>query len=448
MNNNSKQVITVKNLGPVKEFEMEVNKFNLLIGEQASGKSTIAKCIYFFRTIKTYITYYLQSIYDSGKYAGKNVSEGFNKNLKSEWKSIFVSLFGYSWDLDDDLCLNYEFDVNKSVKVCLAKRNQNKMQKYIDIVFSKELQNEITKLEREIFDLYEKKNPLILASLGYIAQERTKLHSDIKDKVDTIFADTLETYYIPAGRSTITLLASNKASINLENLDLVTRQFMKLIESVHVFFEKGISKAHNFFPTGGRAFDVSSLSDRIVKNLNGDYRWGNGGSEFLVLENDQQIAINFISSGQQEMLWLMNLLYVLMLKREKAFVIIEEPEAHLYPSMQQEIVSFIVNFTNINDSSVLITTHSPYVLTISNIFYCAGEILRNATKDDQLRKDVYRIIGNQRELMPSNFSAFKLNRNESPQCMVNKDFGELSSELIDDISDKTTEMYMNLLKLS
>ena len=37
------QKIYIRNNGPVKNFEMEVKKFNLLIGEQATGKSTIAK---------------------------------------------------------------------------------------------------------------------------------------------------------------------------------------------------------------------------------------------------------------------------------------------------------------------------------------------------------------------------------------------------------------------
>ena len=41
------QKICIINNGPVKDFEMEVEKFNLLIGEQATGKSTIAKSIFY-----------------------------------------------------------------------------------------------------------------------------------------------------------------------------------------------------------------------------------------------------------------------------------------------------------------------------------------------------------------------------------------------------------------
>lgn len=53
------QKIIINHLGPVKELEMEIKDFNLLIGEQATGKSTVAKAIYFFRTIKTTLADYL-----------------------------------------------------------------------------------------------------------------------------------------------------------------------------------------------------------------------------------------------------------------------------------------------------------------------------------------------------------------------------------------------------
>lgn len=50
------QRIEIRYLVPVQELEMEIKDFNLLIGEQATGKSTVAKAIYFFRIIKaTYV---------------------------------------------------------------------------------------------------------------------------------------------------------------------------------------------------------------------------------------------------------------------------------------------------------------------------------------------------------------------------------------------------------
>lgn len=44
--------LTVHNLGPIRDCEIELKDFCVLTGPQASGKSTVAKAIFFFRTIK------------------------------------------------------------------------------------------------------------------------------------------------------------------------------------------------------------------------------------------------------------------------------------------------------------------------------------------------------------------------------------------------------------
>ena len=56
------QKIIIKNFGPVKDAEIEIKKVLVLIGEQASGKSTIAKLIYFFKSLHQYwLGYFVQS---------------------------------------------------------------------------------------------------------------------------------------------------------------------------------------------------------------------------------------------------------------------------------------------------------------------------------------------------------------------------------------------------
>ncbi len=47
------QKIIIKNFGAIKEAEIEIKQVLVLIGEQASGKSTIAKLIYFFQRLPT-----------------------------------------------------------------------------------------------------------------------------------------------------------------------------------------------------------------------------------------------------------------------------------------------------------------------------------------------------------------------------------------------------------
>lgn len=55
--------IEIYNFGPIKEACFDIKKLNIIIGEQASGKSIISKLIYFFKNIAKYVSnYYLKEI--------------------------------------------------------------------------------------------------------------------------------------------------------------------------------------------------------------------------------------------------------------------------------------------------------------------------------------------------------------------------------------------------
>ena len=102
------------------QFEYDKQPITLILGEQATGKSTVAKAIYFFRIIKTTLTDYLCQIFDTALYNGSDVSSGFKRVLKRELKSNFISLFGYSWDLDKRLYMKYEYADDFAYARCVS----------------------------------------------------------------------------------------------------------------------------------------------------------------------------------------------------------------------------------------------------------------------------------------------------------------------------------------
>ncbi len=55
--------IIIKQFGPIKEIDIDLDKdLEVIIGPQASGKSTISKIIYFCRKIRDYFLQYLDGI--------------------------------------------------------------------------------------------------------------------------------------------------------------------------------------------------------------------------------------------------------------------------------------------------------------------------------------------------------------------------------------------------
>ncbi len=440
------QKICIRNNGPVKDFEMEIEKFNLLIGEQATGKSTIAKSVYYFKAIKTKIIDYLTQIYDSNLYHNMDQENiWFDKAIKSELKNIFIQLFGYSWDLNPEFYMKYDYAEDLWIQVQLKKGDRNRQ--YISVTYSRILLGSIKKLQKEIQNMFHDKEKSIQVSLVLTSEERKRNHEMIIRKVNSIFLDSKETYYIPAGRSLLTVMSNNRAVMsNIGGLDFITEMFMVLIDNVRNSFRDGVKKAHLFYPTEKRPFDIQTITDFIVNMEKGEYFYS-GGREFLKIEKDTDhpVSINFASSGQQEILWMLNFMYVLMLRQENVFLIIEEPEAHIYPLLQKKIMEFIVLFTNIQESGVFITTHSPYMLTAANNLYYAGVL----SQEGQL-KEVSKVINKNYMMRKGELSAFKLlnmpveTGEKNYIDLLDEEKREIRSSLIDDVSSQINQLYTAL----
>lgn len=433
--------IIIKHLGVIREFEMEIKRFNLFIGEQATGKSTICKAVYFFRSIKNELIEYLYTL----AIDGESENGKFPKALNSTCKSIFVELFGYSWNLPDDLEMEYQFAQDITMRVYLKRREKGK--KYISINYSNKLSKELKRLENKSIDFFNTAKRYDTVS-GFASSERLRRHQEIVKDINAILADDLETYYIPAGRSLLTLMTNQKTKLDYDSIDLVNRKFMQFIENIQPKFSSGISLLHQAFPKEERKFDVTQMAAQIIAGLKGEYVYNQGKEYLIVPDNNEQVPINFSSSGQQEVLWLLNQLYVLLLREEKAFIIIEEPEAHLYPKLQKEVADFIAQFTNLTGSTIFVTTHSPYILTCVNYLLYAGRLMKN----DKLKEKVEKITGKNKFLDPAKINVYKLINNYAEKFtevdnLLNPDTNELSIELIDDISDTINQMYSNLYYL-
>ena len=312
------------------------------------------------------------------------------------------------------------------------------------VFYSPKLFNMIRALQKEVQEIYHNNEGIIKASLILTNEERKRNQEMIIHKVNSIFCDNRETYYIPAGRSLLTVMSNNRATMNnAGNLDLITETFMVLIDSVRNSFRNGLKKAHLFYPVEKRAYNVKDIADFIVNIEKGEY-FCSGGREFLKIEDDEEhpVTINFASSGQQEILWLLNFMYVLLLRQENVFLIIEEPEAHIYPLLQKKIMEFIVLFSNLQDSGVLITTHSPYILTVANNLYYAGVLAEEGAE-----KEVSKLIGKNYIMKKNELSAYKLlnkaGKNDSIK-LLDEEGREIESGLIDDVSAQVNELYTAL----
>ena len=115
-------------------------------GFQASGKSTIAKAIYYFRTIKDDIIELAksQALDATPVYGAKStlsIEHGITlrKALENYLREKFLRTFGSSWGMPNDMYMEYHFTEACYVKISLENDSRYSTPNYIWITMSNEL---------------------------------------------------------------------------------------------------------------------------------------------------------------------------------------------------------------------------------------------------------------------------------------------------------------------
>lgn len=370
--------LIINKLGPIERCELECSQFMTLTGFQASGKSTIAKAIYYFRTIKDDIAELAkeQALNTANEFRAEN-GVTLRKSLENHLREKFLRTFGSSWGMSNEMYIEYFFTDTCSIKVSLTDDIYT-APNYIWITLSHEIRR----------FLREKNNYFSVSTLGIPEDELRKF----KIELYKIFDDTSSVVYIPAGRSMITLLSQQLGYIyatmddmQKRSLDICTKDYLERILRLKPEFSEGL-QGLAAYSSGKSAFMrkvENQALDLIKKILRGSYRYSNG-EEQIVLGDGKYVKINFSSSGQQECVWILNLLFYYLVQQKQILFIIEEPESHLFPESQKYMTELIALVNNCKHSVVL-TTHSPYVLgTLNNLLYAHTIQVQHAKEADKI----------------------------------------------------------------
>lgn len=413
--------LILKNMGPIQECEMNIDDFTVLTGVQASGKSTIAKAIFFFRTIK-------DDIYDAVIKQSINSNELSLKNqILRNLRSKFLQIFGTSKAMKNNLYMNYRYSNKTSIeiKLSLPQNMQDIYPNFVYFEFSENITDFINK-----FDKYTVDN---------VAQ--------LKSELNILFDDGFETIFIPAGRSLITLLTMQLNYIftimdeeQKKSIDFCTQKYIERILKIKPLLDMGICGYMNTKHLTSLDNINKKFAEKCIKIideiLKGKYAF-QSGEERLILDNEHYVKINYTSSGQQETVWIFNIIMYQLLNNHKTYLILEEPEAHLYPDAQNQIVDLLSMFV-FAGNNMLLTTHSPYILgAINNNIYAHNLSAKNAI--DKISSVI------NKEKWISKCAAYFVKYGKISSCLDEDNL--VLNEVIDGASEDINRKYDMLLKI-
>ena len=414
--------ISIKNFGPVQNADIDLDKgFQIFIGAQASGKSTIGKTIYFCNKIKDYT---LDFMTDSAQFTQNHENEYFVNYMKY-LKKQFMGCFCKTTHMRQFM-IKYEFGVN-SISIQL---NENG---YVRFLYNSALRNAVCSL---IYDAAGMNKQLLydvdIDSIFGRVKARAVIKQELKERLSEIFEDNREIIYIPAGRSLLATMSEQLHDFSIADMDLTMQEFINLIGSTKSKFEVKIPDMVKEYTSTvkGQVNNVAidqayQLINRVLK---ADYASETDG-EKIYFDSHHWLKLMYGSSGQQEALWILMLIFISILENRKCFMVIEEPEAHLFPKAQNDILKLISLFINITGSQVIVTTHSPYILTSANILLYADKVERRSDKSGKT------IVPKNYRISFDKFAAYKVGASDnSVETIIDMDTHMIELDYIDEAS--------------
>ena len=421
------QKITLKNFGPIRDIEIDVKDILILNGLQSSGKSTLAKAIYMFKELPNSIFKFIVS--------DKFEIEEFEKSLVVSLRLQLISIFGTTKHFDN-FYMRYDYTDDKYIEIEKDFRSGHAY-----IKFSQNLKKEIKNVVKKYKEITDStKHNLLDLDISYLQINKIEILQKVKQELKLIFQEEHESIFIPAGRSLVSTLSGELKNIESYNFDYLMKDFVQRIFYMRDVFSKDLDEIledRKKLSSAPINFEKIKLAQKIVKNiLQGKYIYENG-DEKIVLDDEHFVKIKFASSGQQEVLWILNILYIIILENKSSFIVYEEPEAHLYPLTQYEIFKLIGLYLSNKFNQGIITTHSPYIMSALNNLLFAFKIGN---------KDAKKIIPKDLWIDNDRISAYFIENGKAID-MIDKETHLINTDYIDRASEVLNNDFENLLEL-
>ena len=396
--------IQIKNLGPIKDTGLiNLTDVLLVIGRQSSGKSTFMKVLCFCRWIEKKI----MTSFDNTIQAYTH-NKRFTRELK-QFHRIDEMYFKEGTEIiyDGDMVTISLTGVDQNAKI------NRKLEAWEDRYNSKlsyiPAERNLVSAVQNINDTYKAKERDSIFNFiqeWYEAKDTygsdNKLNLSLTDDFKYYSDKGLDYVVLPNGKPITSFYASSGVQ-SIMPIDVMTDYIMGVVGKVV-------------------RFSMSDLMNRLMESLDTDVR-----NE--IVHGAHEVTEEELAPIREKM------------KYQSAQLFIEEPEQNLYPDAQRKLVQNIIRHLKAvksvgkHRSMVVLTTHSPYVLSILNVLIADAAAVEKKPGDERL-KDVV----DESTLLPTDaFSAYFINKDGVFESIKDMEIPMLSGINLDSVSDWVDE---------
>jgi len=434
--------ISIKDFSCIENASLDIKRLNVIIGPQGSGKSVITKLIYFFSDI---LPGSIRSSED-----GLSLAE-FKESLE---KSFSVWFPPQAWGAKRFL-INYsdgEFEcriIRRQIAKHLSDKVKISLSPWLEDTYQRSL-SAFSEIKRDNIKLISANDLTAHSEMERSWRVRSKVRDEIENQTAgyAAFSQT----FIPAGRAFFTSIGRLVAGIeHAGSLDPATLKFARLFANWR--------DRSSYYLASGNVEELHDLRRSTMLGLFGGMVQNKREAEYIEMTDGRKVPFSSLSSGQQELLPIWYFLDNLMImdamrgprrgksqQLEREIIYIEEPEAHLFPASQSALLDMLIaQVLGINaglERKLIITTHSPYIMSRLNVLLKAGQLSRRKKRN----KDIGEIVPRHSWIMSEEISVQSLNDGRLNSIMDEEE-NLIDAHFLDSISDVISRDFSNLLDI-
>lgn len=464
--------LTIKNIGPIQSVCLDLKRINVLIGLQSSGKSTINKIACHCSWVEKEI-YIEQSV------------EYFERDSYFEHQLVeFHKLDGF---MRADSFIEFEtdfmrFSYSKKNETFSFKWKSNPM--HLPYIRTKTLyipaERNIVAVIPNWFDI--KLDNSNLRSFLSTWQEARNLYS--KTSFPVLDLGVTYTYNQELDKDELTLHSTNK-KINFKNASSGLQSLIPLYTLIQYCTTDLFSKYNKIdfinnlgiltFLTKEYQLHEDTLKNQVRESIDSDQikkrvinkitaqKKSNLDHLEAEIETEIEAEIKRIISSKDFKDTIINIVSskldnfnytdlddkereelestYLHTNPQQSSIFLEEPEVSLFPITQRELVKYLVKSIYHNEEgrahSLLLTTHSPYILTTLNNLIYAQDCAKNS-------EDVKEIISEDHWVNFDDVGVWFV-KNGQLECILDQEERQIDATKIDEVSQQLNDEFDNLL---